>query len=354
MNTPSSPGSSKSTMVVRKVADSMPGRRPAASTASSGPPVAVPSSAASGASPAFRYARVAASRVPPRQYPIALTRDSPVAFPIASSRGDGAFQHVVVHALFGQPLVRVHPRDHEHGMAPVHRPLDEGVLRAEVQDVELVDPRRDDEQRPPAHRLRGGRVLEELHQVVLEHDLAGGDRDVLARLELVEVGHLHPEPAPAPFEVFEHVLESLYEVLAARLHGAPDHLGVRHREVGRREGVDELPGVEVHLVRGMCIEPFRPAHRREHELRRQQVALLDVVVDGVPGPGVVGEPTVPRLRRRPPARPPPRPCAAPCSPTASRSPATARPVLRPAASDRPASAATTPGTPWIPPRARAD
>ena len=54
-------------MVVKKVADSMEGRWLVA----------------------FRYASVAASRVPPRQYPIALTLDSPVAFPTASSAATG-------------------------------------------------------------------------------------------------------------------------------------------------------------------------------------------------------------------------------------------------------------------------
>ena len=76
MNTPRSPGSSKSTIVVKNVADSMTERRPVASVVFAVLPV-------------FRYARVAASSVPPRQYPIALTRDSPVAFSIASSAATG-------------------------------------------------------------------------------------------------------------------------------------------------------------------------------------------------------------------------------------------------------------------------
>ena len=120
-------------------------------------------------------------------------------------RGDGAFEQVIVHALVRQPFVRIHPRDHEHRMPLVHRPLDERVLRAEIQDVVLVDPRRNDEQRALAHRVGGGRVLEELHQIVLEDDLAGGDGDVLAQLELVEIGHPDPESPLSPFEILEQV-----------------------------------------------------------------------------------------------------------------------------------------------------
>ena len=244
---------------------------------------------------AFRYARVAASRVPPRQYPIALTRDSPVAFSDGVQRRDGAFEQVVVHALLRQPRIRIHPRDHEHGVSLVHRPLDERVLRAKIQDVVLVDPRRNDEQRTLAHRLRGGCVLEELDQIVFEDDLAGGDGDVLAQLELLQVGHPDPELALTPFEILEHVGKALHEILAARLDRPSGHLGIRHREIRRREGVDELASIEIHLVRGMRIEPFRLAHRGEHELRRQQIALLDMVVERVLGPGVVGEPAVPRF-----------------------------------------------------------
>jgi len=64
-----------------------------------------------------------------------------------------------------------------------HRPADEGILLAQIEDVVLVDPGRDDDQRPLQH-LGGHRlVLDELHQVVLEHHAAGRGGDVLAELE---------------------------------------------------------------------------------------------------------------------------------------------------------------------------
>ena len=58
------------------------------------------------------------------------------------------FEHVVLEALRGEALVRIDPGDHEDGMALIDRPLDEAVLLAQVQDVELVDPGRHDQQRP--------------------------------------------------------------------------------------------------------------------------------------------------------------------------------------------------------------
>ena len=124
-------------------------------------------------------------------------------------RGEIALRHVVVEALLGEPLVRVDPADHEHGVALRHRPAHEAVLRPQVEDVELVDPGRHDQQRPLQHRLRGRRVLDQLHQVVLVDDLARRDGDVLAELERVHVGHLDAQLAAAALEVGEQVVEAL-------------------------------------------------------------------------------------------------------------------------------------------------
>ena len=165
-------------------------------------------------------------------------------------------------------------------------------LGRKIQDVVLVDPRRNDEERSLAYGLRRRRVLQELHQVVLEDNLAGSDGDIHPELELFGIGHSDPKLPLSPFQILEHVGEPLHEVLSTRLDGAPGHLGIRGRKVRRCEGVDELAGVEVHLVSGMRVESFRFAHRGEHELRREQVALLDVVVERVLRPGVVLEPAV--------------------------------------------------------------
>src|SRR3546814_9440207 len=66
---------------------------------------------------------------------------------------------------------------------------------------------------PDATRCRSlgrGRVLDELHEVVLVNHLAGGERDVLAEFEGLDVGHLDPEAALAALEVVrseEHTSE---------------------------------------------------------------------------------------------------------------------------------------------------
>ena len=84
-----------------------------------------------------------------------------------------AFVHIVFEGFVGVCLVRVHPRDHENGVALVEGPSDEGTLLAQIQDVILVDPGRDDQKWPLIDLLRRRRILDELHEVVLVDDLAG-------------------------------------------------------------------------------------------------------------------------------------------------------------------------------------
>ena len=50
----------------------------------------------------------------------------------------------------------------EHGVALLDRPADEGFLRVEVEDVELVDPGRADQQRALEHRVGRRLVLDDL------------------------------------------------------------------------------------------------------------------------------------------------------------------------------------------------
>ncbi len=76
--------------------------------------------------------------------------------------------------------------DHEHGEALVDRPFDEALRRVEVENVEAVDPGREDEQRRFVHLLRRRLVLDELVERRLVDDLARRGRDVAAQLERAE------------------------------------------------------------------------------------------------------------------------------------------------------------------------
>ena len=116
------------------------------------------------------------------------------------------FRHVVFEPGAGELLVGVDPGDDEDRMSAIDGPLDEGVLLAQIEDIELVDPGRDDQERPLEDLLRGGRILDELDQLVLKDHLAGREGDVDADFEGLVVGHLDVEPALTPVQVVEQVL----------------------------------------------------------------------------------------------------------------------------------------------------
>jgi hypothetical protein len=66
--------------------------------------------------------------------------------------------------------VRVAPRDDEDLLARGHEVLDHAALGRDVDDVELVDHRRDDHERLLAHLLGGRPVLDELERRPAQDD----------------------------------------------------------------------------------------------------------------------------------------------------------------------------------------
>jgi hypothetical protein len=80
-------------------------------------------------------------------------------------------------------FVGIDPGDDEHRQALRDRPADERLLGIEVENVELVDPRGDNEQRPFMDLGRARLVLDELHQRVAEDHFARCRRHVDAKLE---------------------------------------------------------------------------------------------------------------------------------------------------------------------------
>jgi hypothetical protein len=90
--------------------------------------------------------------------------------------------------------------------------------------------------------------LQQLHHVGLEDDLARRGGDVLAQLEGGGVGHLDAQVAVTFFDVAQQVVEALDQVLAVALDRLAEDFRVGQREVGRRQRVDVLTGVEVDLL----------------------------------------------------------------------------------------------------------
>jgi hypothetical protein len=193
-------------------------------------------------------------------------------------------------------LARIDPGDHEDREALLDRVLDEAVLRLQVQDVIFVDPRGYDEQRPPVDLLGCRRVLDQLHQIGLEDDLAGSEGQIPTDREGVVVGHLDRELALAPGEIVEQIVEAAQEVLAAGLDRRPQHLGIGRDEVGGRHRIDELAGIEVDLLPALVVEAIELVDRVDQPTRGHKIGLLDEVEQRVIVPGRVAEPAIALLR----------------------------------------------------------
>jgi hypothetical protein len=211
--------------------------------------------------------------------------------------GDRPLQQVVGKILVAELGAGVDPGDHEHRLSLVNAPLDERVLRLEVEDVELVDPGRHDQQRTALHRRGRRRVLDQLHELVLKDDLAGRVGDVLAELEGGEIAHFQAQPAAAALEVLDQVAQALDQVLAPALERGLEHRRIGRGKIGGRQGVDELARVELCLMLDVRIDARHAAHRRFHAARRQQVGLLDEVEQRIVAPDLVLEALVLRTGR---------------------------------------------------------
>ena len=172
-------------------------------------------------------------------------------------RRQRTFVHVVEEGLLREPRVGIDPGDDEDGQALRHAPLDERFLRREIEDVVLVDPRRDDQQRPLQHLRRRRRVLNELHQLVLEDHLAGRDREIATDLEHRGVGLADLEIAAARLDVLGEHAHAAHQVLRVGGQRFAQQFRIGEDEIRRRQRVGDLAHVEVRLLLGARIEPLR-------------------------------------------------------------------------------------------------
>ena len=111
--------------------------------------------------------------------------------------------HVGVEVPVALGRRRVAPADREVRHAGVDHVLDQAAPGADVGDVELVDLRRDGDERPGEGRLAGRRVLDQLEHLAAVHDLARGDGEVAAHGERTGVDRRRHAAVVA--EVVSHV-----------------------------------------------------------------------------------------------------------------------------------------------------
>ncbi len=171
-------------------------------------------------------------------------------------RRQRTFGQIVVETFVREFAVGIDPGHDKHRVPLLHRPAHEGIVFAQVEDVELVDPRRNDQQGRRMYLVGQRRILDQLHDVVLEHHLALARADVLAEPECLGVGHAHTQlAAVAARQIFQQVVQPLHQVLPARIDGFAQHFRIGQHEIRRRQRINVLAGIKIDFFRSLFIQP---------------------------------------------------------------------------------------------------
>ncbi len=138
-------------------------------------------------------------------------------------------------------------------------------------------------------------VLDQLHQVVLVDDLARRHREVAADRKLGVVGLADAQVAAATFHVLGEHLHAAHQILGVGRDRLAQQFRIGDNEVGRREGVGDLPRVEGRLVLQVLVE-LGLRDELLGEAGGHEVELLQEVEEGVLLPLRVLEARIPRIR----------------------------------------------------------
>ena len=202
-----------------------------------------------------------------------------------------AFEQVVVEAHLGHLGIRIFPARDEDREAVIGEIFDQALFGAQVEDVELVDPRRHDDDRHGMHRFGGGRVVDQFDQAVAENDLARRRRQILADDEGVGFDHLD---VPR-LDIAHEVPETAGEALAAGRHETLHSHRIEPEVIGRRHHVEPLaqpergaPALLVRLARRLEVHVLQP-------VGEGQVPLLDDVPGRGIGPHRIGKAHIIRI-----------------------------------------------------------
>jgi len=192
------------------------------------------------------------------------------------ARGERAVGHVILEGDGLHRSVRVLPADHEYREALLEQEADKTVLRLQVEDIELVDPRRNEQQRHGVGLRRHRRVMDELDEAVAIDDLAGSRGEVLARRERCGVGHAEPALA----KIVQKVAEPVGDAAAARLPCLAKRRGIGRQKRGGAYRVEELPEMEDKPLPFVGINRL-PLGFLEKLFGKREIALLQQPEEGV-------------------------------------------------------------------------
>src|SRR3984893_14318189 len=149
--------------------------------------------------------------------------------------------------------VGIDPRYHEDGEAVRPREANETFFGVEIENIEFIDPRRNDQQGPLVNRIGCRRILNKFHEIVTKDHLSWSRRDIAAEFELRGIALADSERAFAGLHILRQQRRATGEIVAARRPGFPEELGIGGEKIRRRKGARYLPQVESCLVANVRI-----------------------------------------------------------------------------------------------------
>ena len=204
-------------------------------------------------------------------------------------RGERPLAHVFFQALLREARVGIDPGDAEDGEPLVDAPLDEGFFRREIEHVEFVDPGRHDQQRPLEHRRGRRRILDELHELVLEDHLAGRGGEIAPDREHRGIRLADLQVAAAGLDVLGEHMHAAHQIVGVAGERFAQQFGIGQHEIRRRQRVGDLPHVELGFLLGVRIEVGGVADQLVGPARGEQISLLEEIEELVRGPLRIGE-----------------------------------------------------------------
>ena len=172
-------------------------------------------------------------------------------------------------------------------MAFLHQMPHERIGGLQIQNIKLVDARRNHEERLFVHLLGERFVLDELKKFVFKDHRALRSAHIAAHFKLALIRHRHMALA----NISEHVLHALRDALALRVGGFLQCFGVQRKEVRRRGRCNLLLSGKAQSGFGFFIGLHTIDHLH-HRTRIQQIQCRGETGDRICAPSLAGKAAV--------------------------------------------------------------
>ena len=180
--------------------------------------------------------------------------------------GQGALFHIVVpFEIPGFDICRA--PGHNKCVDPFgQQPSDHRIFGLQIENVELVDPGREDEHGPLPHFPAGRGIVNDLDQAVAINHFTFGGGHILAHPEGGFIGLGHRQTAITPLEILAQVAQTVAQAAPAGFQHGPHRSRIGRHEIGWGHHIDPLTdeefglsmGFGVQIIRGRIDQPAKP------------------------------------------------------------------------------------------------